>query len=458
LGYDRASRVSSITHDLATDIVHSYTYDNESRVTSFDTTGPSNATRGYNYDNAGQLTSKTGSSVESYEYDDNGNRESVNGFPVATGLGNRLTDDGTYTYQYDNEGNRTKRTLKDDTALTTEYVWDHRNRLMSVIDKSGTTVTQSIVYTYDAQGRRVKRMFDANGAVAGGVSNEYFVYDGDELSMRFNNSQQLTHRYLNGPAVDQVLVDEVFAAGVGGQRVSDEVLWLLSDHQNTVRDVADANGTRRKHVDYGDSFGQIAGSQYYDAFGQIIEGTDPASHPEAVAVDQLFYYTGREWDKEAQLQNNRGRWYDPATGRWLSEDTSGFDGGDPNLYRYVGNSPLNFTDPTGLVQAGNPLTNLFAGGYTGGKVTPYKPPSTAIASGFKAVGNAALSAGVSLVNNVYSAGRNLANNYNEISSLYSQANTLTGQINAVANQRANPGWFGKEKGTRLVLDEGAAIG
>ncbi len=40
--------------------------------------------------------------------------------------------------------------------------------------------------------------------------------------------------------------------------------------------------------------------------------------------------------------------YDPTIGRFLSEDPIGFDGGDPNLYRYVGNSPPNGTDPTGL--------------------------------------------------------------------------------------------------------------
>lgn len=32
----------------------------------------------------------------------------------------------------------------------------------------------------------------------------------------------------------------------------------------------------------------------------------------------------------------------------LSLDPLGFDAGDPNLYRYVGNSPTNATDPTGL--------------------------------------------------------------------------------------------------------------
>jgi hypothetical protein len=40
--------------------------------------------------------------------------------------------------------------------------------------------------------------------------------------------------------------------------------------------------------------------------------------------------------------------YDPTTGRWLTEDPSGFDAGDANLYRYVGNGPTNAIDPEGL--------------------------------------------------------------------------------------------------------------
>jgi RHS repeat-associated protein len=62
-----------------------------------------------------------------------------------------------------------------------------------------------------------------------------------------------------------------------------------------------------------------------------------------------YLYHGDELDVEAGLQYNRARHYDPETGRWLSEDPIGFAGDPSNLYRYVGNSPTNGTDPSGNV-------------------------------------------------------------------------------------------------------------
>jgi hypothetical protein len=74
------------------------------------------------------------------------------------------------------------------------------------------TVLESTSYVYDASDRRVQRTHDSDGAgTAQAATSEYFVYDGAQLSMTFNDSQVLTHRYLYGPQIDQVLVDEVFA-------------------------------------------------------------------------------------------------------------------------------------------------------------------------------------------------------------------------------------------------------
>ena len=67
-------------------------------------------------------------------------------------------------------------------------------------------------------------------------------------------------------------------------------------------------------------------------------------------MDCLFAYTGRPLDEATDLQQNGVRWYDPATGSWLSQDPAA---ADVNLYRYVGNSPANATDPLGM--AGKPV-------------------------------------------------------------------------------------------------------
>ncbi|MBI1916597.1 MAG: hypothetical protein HYS12_17955 [Planctomycetes bacterium] len=40
--------------------------------------------------------------------------------------------------------------------------------------------------------------------------------------------------------------------------------------------------------------------------------------------------------------------FDPTIGRWTTEDPIGFEAGDANLFRYVGNDPTNATDPSGL--------------------------------------------------------------------------------------------------------------
>jgi RHS repeat-associated protein len=87
------------------------------------------------------------------------------------------------------------------------------------------------------------------------------------------------------------------------------------------------------------SSGQLTQTYTYDSFGGITASTGSLVNP--------FRFTGREFDSETGLYFYRARYYDPAAGRFLSEDPIEFRGG-VNFYRYVSNGPTNLTDPLGL--------------------------------------------------------------------------------------------------------------
>jgi RHS repeat-associated protein len=108
-------------------------------------------------------------------------------------------------------------------------------------------------------------------------------------------------------------------------------MWYLTDRLGTVRDLADADGAIVNHIGY-------------DSFGAVLSQTN-------AALGDRFLFTGREFDDTLGLYYYRARWYDPLLGRFLSQDPIGFAGGQTNLYAYVGNSPLMYTDPTGLLAA-----------------------------------------------------------------------------------------------------------
>jgi RHS repeat-associated protein len=80
----------------------------------------------------------------------------------------------------------------------------------------------------------------------------------------------------------------------------------------------------------------------YDAFGNTTRS--------GAASSNSSQYAGRENDGTG-LYYYRSRYYSPSLQRFISQDPTGFEGGDVNLYAYVGNTPVNLTDPFGT----NPL-------------------------------------------------------------------------------------------------------
>jgi RHS repeat-associated protein len=379
--YDNRGRMTGLTHSknsttLADYVWHYYGGGQLKQATSTAdaTTGNNSATIDYSYDQDGQLTDatytafKNSPGTEHYTFDVNGNQ--TNGGQQVNS-DNELQTDGTYQYAFDAEGNETARWIPGVTGETvpggnsgdqqiTIYSWDNRNRLVEV-DSYATaaqytahTPTQVVTETYDVANRWIgETVTTYSGGVGTVVENRGFVYDGNQIVLQFDKSgsgglaaTDLSKRYLWGSAVDQLLAQETTGALQNGVLQAGTVDWALTDNLGTVRDL----------VDYiANDVTSVVMHAVYNSFGKLANTVNPGTGQPASC---LFGFTGRPFDTNTGLQNNDNRWYDPATHRWLSQDPSGFGGGDSNLYRYCGNGPTNGTDPSGLAEmrAGPPLT------------------------------------------------------------------------------------------------------
>ncbi|MCD6186879.1 MAG: hypothetical protein J7K09_01840, partial [Desulfuromusa sp.] len=302
--YDPLNRLTELTHyaingGISTVADYDYTYNAAGLLTS----GHHGQTFDYSYDASGQLTGSTRSvfSDEIFSYNANGNRDV--GYVV--GANNRIMSDGDYDYSYDAEGNIISKTTA--TSIVTSYAYDHRNRLIAI---AGGDPTVDISYTYDGLDRRI--ITTVNGQKVS------MVYDGENVWADFNAAANLETRYMFGDELDAL---------IARSRPTGETDWYLTDKLGTIRDLVDSHGTLLNQVDY-------------DSFGGVRAQSDSGQ-------GDRFLFTGREYESETGLYYYRGRYYDPGLGRFISEDPTGFDGGDFNLYRYINNSPLNGTDPTG---------------------------------------------------------------------------------------------------------------
>lgn len=91
-----------------------------------------------------------------------------------------------------------------------------------------------------------------------------------------------------------------------------------------------------------DTNGNVVNSYSYDAWGNITNQTE--------GISNSFKYAGEIYDEETGFYYLRARYYDPTIGRFLNEDTYEGEIDNPlsqNLYIYVHNNPLIYTDLTG---------------------------------------------------------------------------------------------------------------
>jgi len=291
--YDDLSRRTGVSYGNATSA--GYGYDSQARLATMtlDLTGTAgDVTRTYGYDRAGAVTSLTTSNVN---YDWNGY---YNVSRAYTNDGEDLyRTSGTKTLTYDSRGN-----LAGDGTWT--FTYDFDNRLKTAAVKGGV----SLAYTYDTLGRLVTR------GVGKTAANRY-LYDGNQLIGEYSSTGTLIRRFVRGPAMDEALV--VYDGTGAATRT-----WLYADHEGSVTATATAAGELGSALSYG-----------------------PFGEPN-VTTGVPIRYTGQRLDPDSGLYYYKSRWYSPYLGRFLSPDPT-FVADGMHLYAYVGNDPVNYTDPTG---------------------------------------------------------------------------------------------------------------
>jgi RHS repeat-associated protein len=266
---------------------------------------------GFDYNALGQLTDFSASgaaplpAAQDITYDENGNRES-------------LTEGSTYSYSLVTNSNRlasttgpTAKTFTYDAAgnVTSDnihsYGYDDRGRVVSV--DSG-----AVTYQHNGQGQRVKK--------DDGSTITLFAYD---------EAGQLIGEYdATGNAIQETVW---FNGAPVAVLVGSNKYYVHTDHVGTPRAITNGN--------------TVIWRWESDPFGS----TAPQEDPDGDLTDFVYNlrFPGQYYDAETGLHFNYFRTYDPSTGRYLTSDPIGLDGG-LNTYGYVDGNPVVNSDSFGL--------------------------------------------------------------------------------------------------------------
>ncbi|MCF6256779.1 MAG: RHS domain-containing protein, partial [Gammaproteobacteria bacterium] len=285
-----------------------YSYDKMQQVQTKNT---DKGNYSFTYDDVYRLTeaAQTAQPDEVFTVDALGNRikEGTSNSWVYNG-NNQLTSRDGFTYEYDTNGN-----LITNTNTTTneikKYSYDILDRLIQVEDGAGNVIAR---YGYDASNKRLWKD-------VGGVKT-YFLYSKEGLVGEFDESGNQLVSYGYEP---------------GSFWTTNPLFMKTGGHYYYYQN--DNVGTPYKLTS---NAGAVAWEAYYKSFGGVI--LEPGN-----TITNNLHFPGQYYDTETGLHYNYHRYYDPSTGRYITSDPIGLQGG-LNTYAYVAGNPINFIDSLGL--------------------------------------------------------------------------------------------------------------
>ncbi len=283
--------------DSLTGISKSYQYDSLDRLQHEEVS--KNGTvfiTEYGYDLSGNRTDQYNSNGDIMSYDYNKNN-------CLTGSSTMTDETGEIQeiFDYDANGNMESRQIIDGTDVTVEqYIYDASNRLIEA-EKDGLDIS----YEYNADGLRKSKTVN-------GVRTEYAWDRGNMCLERTNAGTDLA-------------ADRQYVYGADGIAFSaNDYTYVKNIHGDVTRVNDFLMGTQTNAYEY-------------NSFGEITEMSETYENP--------FRYCGEYYDTETGWVYLRNRYYNPETGRFISEDPAR-DGS--NWYTYCKNNPVTFVDPWGL--------------------------------------------------------------------------------------------------------------
>ena len=328
--YDNLNRLSTVTIDwLAGKPSMRYIYDDANRLDRIEHFNAMETD--YTWDKANRLTGiahEGGATQVAYSFalDANGNRKKETITPAPFMPVMPITDDTSFAYNIQrnrlnavsshaytyNTGGKLTGTID---TLKSRYTYDNEGQL---VDRD------SVNYTFDDAHRLVQRgndsfVYDGVGnrlkAIRNGMEIQY-VYDAaGNLLAETNSAGQVTRYYIYGAGLTAMATGQTF------------YVYHFDGTGHTVALTNASNAVVNKY----------AYSPYGKMLDQVQDVNQPFKHAGQVGIftesDNLYYM--------------RARYYDAETGRFISEDPAGHEGG-LNLYAYAGGNPIIFVDPTGL--------------------------------------------------------------------------------------------------------------